>query len=459
MSARSFREGPVPEGLFDVAVVGAGVVGCAIARELTRHGASCVLVEAGPDIGTGTSKANTAIHHTGFDAKPGTIEAKLVPRGYELLAEYAGRVGIPLHTCGALLVAWTPEQLESLPAIEAKAVENGYLDAAPISAPELYRREPSLGPGARGALEIPGEGILCPFTTTLALATDAVTGGCELALNAAVTGVSRNGRHRLETARGPIAADYLVNAAGLRSDEIDAMAGHGDFRVRPRRGELIVFDKLARPLVNHVLLPVPTAKTKGVLVSPTIYGNVLLGPTAEEVPDKDDRSTTADGLAALIRDGERIVPELVSQEVTANYTGLRAATEDTDYQLRVHPDERYVCAGGIRSTGVSASMAIAEHLREGLADAGLNLDEQPRDVELRMPNIGEYSPRPYEKGGRIVCFCERVTQEEIDAAIGGAIPPADLDGLRRRTRALMGRCQGFFCAAQLSTLFPDDRPR
>ncbi|MGZ5342984.1 MAG: FAD-dependent oxidoreductase, partial [Solirubrobacterales bacterium] len=149
MSARSFREGPVPDGLFDVAVVGAGVVGCAIARELTRHGASCVLVEAGPDIGTGTSKANTAIHHTGFDAKPGTIEAKMVPRGYELLAEYAGRVGIPLHTCGALLVAWTPEQLESLPAIEAKAVENGYLDAAPISAPELYRREPSLGPGAR----------------------------------------------------------------------------------------------------------------------------------------------------------------------------------------------------------------------------------------------------------------------------------------------------------------------
>ena len=328
------REGQAPDGPFDVAIVGAGAVGCAVARELTRHGARCVLVEAGPDVGAGTSKANTAILHSGFDAKPGTIESRLVARGYELLSAYASEVGIPTAGLGALMVAWTPEQREALPGIQAAAAENGYEEARTVDLEELYAREPNLGTGAEGAIEIPGEGIVCPFTTTLAFATEALGGGCQLVLNAAVTGVRAvGGGHELDTDRGRIRAEYLVNAAGLRSDEIDAMLGHTDFRVTPRRGELIVFDKLARGLVNHILLPVPTEKTKGVLVSPTIYGNVLLGPTADDIEDKTDRSTTGSGLAGLMEAGERIIPRLVRQEVTATYVGLRAATEHRDYQL------------------------------------------------------------------------------------------------------------------------------
>jgi glycerol-3-phosphate dehydrogenase len=210
---------------------------------------------------------------------------------------------------------------------------------------------------------------------------------------------------------------------------------------------------------------VPTAKTKGVLVAPTVYGNLLLGPTAEDVPSKDDRSTTADGLAALIRDGERIIPRLVEHEVTATYVGLRAATEDRDYQIRIEPERKYACAGGIRSTGVSASLAIAEYVREGLAEAGLGLSAEPAKTDLRMPNIGELEPRPYERPelieldpdfGRIVCFCERVTRGEVRDAIRSPIPPDDLDGLRRRTRALMGRCQGFFCGAELTAILERD---
>jgi glycerol-3-phosphate dehydrogenase len=455
-------QGAAPSGPFDVAVVGAGVVGAAIARDLTLRSASCVLVEAGPDVGAGTSKANTAILHTGFDAKPGTLEARLLPRGYELLSEYAAGAGIPLERTGALLVAWTEEQRRALTAIEDTAVQNGYRNARPVSGDELYRREPALGPGATGALEIPGEGIVCPFTTTLAYATEAVQSGCELALNARVTAIESGEHFRLQTARGPIASQYLVNAAGLHSDEVDAMVRPARFTVTPRRGELIVFDKLSRGLVNHILLPVPTEKTKGVLVAPTVYGNVLLGPTADDIRDKEDRATTATGLAALMRDGERIVPRLVEHEVTATYVGLRAATEDRDYQLRIEPERRYVCAGGIRSTGVSASMAIAEHVREALVDAGLRLAKAPRESELQMPNIGELGARPYQRGeliatdpdfGRIVCFCERVTRGELRVAASGPIPPVDLDGLRRRTRALMGRCQGFFCGAEVvSTL-------
>jgi glycerol-3-phosphate dehydrogenase len=454
------REGQAPEGPFDVAIVGAGAVGCAVARELTLRGARCVLIEAAPDVGAGTSKANTAIHHTGFDAKPGTLESRLVARGYRLLDEYAARVGIPLAKVGALMVAWTPEQREALAVIRASAAENGYEETRGIELEELYVREPSLGPGAEGAIEIPGEGILCPFTTTLAFATEAVRAGCELVLNAAVTGVRvRDGGHEIDTARGRVRARFLVNAAGLRSDEVDAMLGHSVFQVKPRRGELIVFDKLARGLVNHVLLPVPTEKTKGVLVSPTIYGNVLLGPTADDIDDKTDRATTEAGLSGLMEAGKRIIPELVRQEVTATYVGLRAATQHRDYQLRVHAEQGYACAGGIRSTGISGSMGIAEWVREALVDVGLETSDTADKPLLRMPNIGEFGSRPYQDAelierdpdyGRIVCFCERVTRGEIDAALGSRIPPADADGLRRRTRALMGRCQGFFCGAEIA---------
>ena len=454
------REGAAPEGPFDVGIVGAGAVGCAVARDLTVRGANCLIVEDGPDVGAGTSKANTAIRHTGFDAKPGTLESRLVARGYELLGEYASQVGIPVATLGALMIAWTPEQREALDGIRSTAAENGYEETRPVELDELYAREPNLGPGAEGAIEIPGEGIICPFTTTLAFATEAVRAGCALVLNAAVSSVGQvAGGFELDTARGPVRAEYLVNAAGLRSDEVDAMLGHRDFRVTPRRGELIVFDKLARGLVNHVLLPVPTEKTKGVLVSPTVYGNVLLGPTADDIDDKTDRSTTAAGLSSLMEAGERIVPRLVGQEVTATYVGLRAATEHRDYQLRAHPEQRYVCAGGIRSTGITGSLGIAEWVRERLADAGLQLSKSATETELRMPNIGEFGTRPYQDAelierdpdyGRIVCFCERVTRGEVDAALGSSIPPADADGLRRRTRALMGRCQGFFCGAEIA---------
>ncbi len=329
------REGPAPAGPFDVAIVGAGVVGSAIARELTRYGASCVLVEAAPDVGTGTSKANTAIMHTGFDATPGTLEARLVARGYELLGTYAAEVGIPTEPTGALMVAWSAEQLDALPEIEAKAGENGRATRR-VEVEELYEREPELGRGARGALEIAEEGLLCPWTTTLALATEAVVGGCELVLGAEVIAIEEGERFELRTSRGRIRSRYLVNAAGLFSDEIDAMLGHHEFTITPRRGELIVFDKLARGLVEHILLPVPTERTKGVLVSPTVYGNVLLGPTADDIEDRRDRSTTADGIAALLADGARIVPRLSGFEVTATFAGLRAASEHRDYQLRVH---------------------------------------------------------------------------------------------------------------------------
>jgi glycerol-3-phosphate dehydrogenase len=453
----------------DVAIVGAGVVGCAIARELTRFELRVTLLEAGPDVGAGTSKANTALLHTGFDAKPGTLEARLVARGFDLLGEYAERVGIPVERTGALLVAWNDEQLAEFPAILENARANGSDDLREVGVEELYRSEPHLGPGARGAIEVPREGLVCPFTTPLAYATQAVLAGCDLRRSTPVTGVARleGSGFRLATPAGGLTARYLVNAAGLRSDELDRMLGHDRFTVTPRRGELIVFDKLARPLVSHILLAVPTRVTKGVLIAPTVFGNVMLGPTAEDMERKDDTESTRPGLDYLRAEGARIMPELLDHEVTAVYAGLRAATEHADYQLSVHAAEGYACVGGIRSTGLSASMAIAEHVRDELGAAGLPLELRAADPpEVRMPNVGEAAERAYQRRdlierdpdyGRIACFCERVTRGELRDALDSPVPAVDLDGLRRRTRAHMGRCQGFFCGAELAALLDEDR--
>lgn len=451
----------------DVAIVGAGVVGTAIARELSRHRLSVLLLEASNDIGTGTTKANTAILHTGFDAEPGSLESRLLRRGYSLLTDYAAQAGIAVERSGAFLIAWTPEQQRALPVIIGKARQNGYDAIRPVRADALYRREPHLGPGALAALEIPGESIICPWTTPLAYATEAVRAGVKLRLGTAVTAIAQtsDGWHALCTTRGELRCRWLVNAAGLGADHVDGMAvgGSGSFTITPRRGELIVFDKLARPLVGSILLPVPTPQTKGVLIAPTVYGNVLLGPTAQDITDRGDTATTANGLASLLNAGRSILPALVDEEVTATYAGLRAATEHRDYQIRVDGQRRYACAGGIRSTGLSASLGIAEYVVDQLGGVGLPLVPRtdPDPGPPRMPYLGQAGVRPHQDQakiaadpayGQIVCHCERVTAGEVRDALSAAIPPTDTDGLRRRTRALNGRCQGFYCGALVARL-------
>ncbi|MFB7608109.1 FAD-dependent oxidoreductase [Streptomyces gardneri] len=459
------RTGPLPsrpEAEYDVVVVGAGVVGCAIARALARHPLRVALVEAASDVGDGTSKANTAILHTGFDAAPGTLEARLVREGHRLLGAFAGEAGIPVEPLGALLVAWDEQQRAALPRLAEKAERNGHRTTRLLSADELRLREPHLGPGALAALAVPGESVICPWTTTLAYATQAVRSGVDLHLDCRVEKV-RTGDpwHRLVTRRGVLRTRHLVNACGLHADAFDALLDRRDFTVTPRRGQLLVFDKFARDLVRHILLPVPGPLGKGVLVSPTVYGNVMLGPTAEDLDDKTATGTTAEGLAGLREQGGRIVPALLDEEVTAVYAGLRAATGQEDYRCAAHPALRYVTVGGIRSTGLSASLALAEHVLGLLADCGLEPGPERPLAPVRMPNLGEAFPRPYRDAeliarepefGMIVCHCERVTRGEIRAAYASDIPPAGPDGLRRRTRARGGRCQGHFCGAEIRAL-------
>ncbi|MFE3599220.1 NAD(P)/FAD-dependent oxidoreductase [Streptomyces sp. NPDC059142] len=458
---------------YDVAVIGAGVVGSAIARELAGHALSVALLDARDDVGDGTSKANTAILHTGFDAKPGTLESRLVRRGYTLLSAYAEATGIPVERTGALLVAWTREELDALPGLREKAVANGYEHCEPVTAEEVYRQVPALGPGALGGLTVPDESIICTWTTTLALATDALARGARVLLGHRVESVRQNAADpdapggtgpttTLLTSRGPVTARWVVNAAGLGADVLDGLFGHRRFTVTPRRGELLVYDKLARPLADRIVLPVPSKVGKGVLISPTIYGNVMLGPTAEDLTDRTDTGTSESGFAFLLDKGARLMPTLLEEEVTASYAGLRAAIDHGDYLIEPDQDRRYLLVGGIRSTGLTASLAIAEHVRGVLGGAGLALE--PR-TDLpgppAMPNLGEAFTRPYQDAaliaedsayGRVVCFCERVTEGEIRDAFLSPLPPAGLDGLRRRTRVMNGRCQGFYCGARTEAL-------
>lgn len=449
---------------FDVVVIGAGIVGSAIARELSGYQLSVALLEARDDVGDGTSKANTAILHTGFDAKPGTLESTMVSRGYELLSDYAAHTGIPVEHTGAILVAWDDEQLDALPGLKEKAEANGYHRCEIVNSAAVYAAVPDLGPGALGGLTVPDESIICTWTVNLALATDAVNRGTTLLTDHRVERVETGAEvTTLHTSAGTVRTRWVVNAAGLGADVIDNLFGFSRFTVTPRRGELIVYDKLARPLVDKIVLPVPTSRGKGVLVSPTIYGNVMLGPTSEDLTDRGATGTSESGFEFLLEKGRALMPRLLAEEVTATYAGLRAAIDHGDYLIEADPAQHYLLVGGIRSTGLTAGMAIAEYARDQLVSAGLELTPA---VDLpdppQMPNLGEAFPRPYQQAekiaadpayGRIVCFCERVTEGELRDACHSVIPPAALEGLRRRTRVMNGRCQAFFCGAEVQSVF------
>ena len=451
--------------IFDVAIIGAGVVGSAIAREFAKHDLTLCLIDAAADVGEATSKSNTAILHTGFDMTPGSLEAKLVSQGYQLLKAYAGEVNIAVEKLGGLLVAWSDEEVANLPKLKEKAIANGYTECELITKEELYKLEPNLGDGALAALTVPGEWIIDPWSPIVAFATQAKLAGCEIRLNTKVLDIAVAGELiTLGTNDQPITCKYLINAAGLYSDEIDKLLGISDFKVRPRRGELIVFDKLSRSLINHIILPVPSSMGKGVLVAPTVFGNIMLGPTAENLDDKTATGSTNAGLKFLMEKGRKIAPQLLDEEITAIYAGLRAATEHSDFQIKLHTvnnKQRYLTAGGIRSTGLTASMAIATYVKQLLIAAGLDTGGEKELPAVKMNNLGEASLRSYQDEekiaqsplhGSIICHCEKTTTQEVLDALTSPLPPTNIANLARRTRAGLGRCQGFYCHSELRKL-------
>jgi len=447
--------GPQKADLFDIAIIGAGVVGCAMARRFTLDGARVVVLEKAAEVLDGASKANSAILHTGFDAPPGSVEQKCIADGYAEYLEIRESLGLPLLKTGAMVLAWDDEQLAQLPELVKKAHKNGVADVALLSRAEILAQEPHLAETVKGGFTVPGEYLIDPWASAHAYILQAMANGAELMRNCEVLSGRFDGVWRLETSQGGLRAKQVINCAGLYGDIIDQrLLGSSRFTIKPRKGQFVVFDKPASALVGAVILPVPTKTTKGVVIFRTIFGNIAVGPTAEEQESRTDASTEAATLEELRRKGIEMLPELADYEITTVYAGLRPATEFQDYQISQAEAQNYITVGGIRSTGLSAALGIARHV------AGLNARAAFSGAPIEKPvcpapdRLSNYHPRDWESAGHggIICHCELVTKREILAALNGPMPPTTLQGLKRRTRVCMGRCQGFYCTGPLATL-------
>lgn len=437
--------------IYDVAIIGAGVVGCAAARRFALAGLKVLLLEKGADILSGASKANSAILHTGFDAPTGSLELECMQAGYDEYLAIREARNLPLLETGALVVAWSDADEARLESLEAQAHANGVTDARRIGRVSLRTLEPGLADHARAALRVPREHLIDPWSPFLSYVIEAQSLGARIERSTEVTSGDFDGRlWWIETSRGRFMARWVINAAGLFGDTIErAFLDDASFTIKPRKGQFVVFDKAAARLLNSIILPVPNERTKGLVLTRTIFGNVLVGPTAEEQQDRTRPTVTRPELEMLIAKAVEILPALGGMPVTATYAGLRPATEEKHYRIRREPDRHWITVGGIRSTGMTSALGLAQHL---LKLYGGDVTATP--VAPKMPNLAEHVARDWQQAGygEIVCHCEMVTRREIDAALDGPLPPGDWSGLKRRTRCGMGRCQGFYCNGRLAEL-------
>jgi glycerol-3-phosphate dehydrogenase len=440
----------------DVAIIGAGAVGCAMARRFTLEGASIVLLERAADLLSGASKGNSAILHTGFDAPPGSVELSCMQAGYAEYLSIRESFNLPLLETGAMVVAWSEAERGALDGIEAQAKANGVNDVRRLTAAQIRAREPELSTQALEALLVPGEHIIDPWSPFLAYLQQAKAHGAEISFGTELVSGEFDGTSWiLTTTKGVRRARTVINCAGLYGDRVDArLLGAATFQIKPRKGQFVVFDKAAANLLKTIILPVPSERTKGVVLTRTIFGNVLVGPTAEEQDDRERATVEEEALRGLLAKAEQMVPGLNSVDVTAVYAGLRPATEEKHYRISVHPDRNCITVGGIRSTGLTASLGIARHVYGLYQELGNSHAAIEESSSPRVANLAEHSKRDWQAAGHgeIVCHCEMVTLREIQAALSGPLPAGDFGGLKRRTRCGMGRCQGFYCNARLAAL-------
>lgn len=442
--------------VFDVVVVGAGVVGCAIARRFTLEGAKVAIVEKASDILDGASKANSAILHTGFDAPPGSLELECIRAGYQEYESVHDTLGLVQEKTGAFVVAWTSEEMGRLEGIVGQAHTNGVTDVEIVSAKELRAAEPHLSEQALGAVRVPQESIIDPWSAPYVYLRQALDNGAQAFLSCDVTGGVFDGAvWQLESAAGALRSRVVINCAGLYGDILDReILGQAQFQIKPRKGQFVVFDKAAWNLVHSVILPVPTETTKGIVLFRTVFGNLAVGPTAEDQQSRTDATTDRNTLKALIADGTKKLPALSEMPVTAVYAGLRPGSESKDYRIKASPQKNWITVGGIRSTGLSAALGIARHVYRLYEDQGFTHRQIAEPKVPKATVLAQSGERDWKRTGHgeIVCHCEMVTQREIETALDGPLAARSLSGLKRQTRATMGRCQGFYCSARVAEL-------
>ena len=470
--------------MYDVLIIGGGVVGCAIACELSQYRLSVALLEKHSEACEGSSKANSAIVHGGFDAKPGTLKACLNVRGNELIRRLAPQLQFHFKQIGSLVVAFSDEDMEAIKMLYERGIANGVPELEIWNREKTLEEEPSLSPETKGALFCGTAGIVCPFGMTYAFIENAVENGVELICDAEVTGIKKidediqhapiqdtavhavtaqtsvqEQAFSVTTSQGVFTARYVVNAAGLYADKIAAMIGDYDYTINPRKGEYRVLDKVCGDLVHHVIFQAPTKMGKGVLVTPTYDNNLLAGPTAQDVDDREDTSTTLAGLNKIDSSAKKSVPALDFRKTIRTFTGVRARPSTGDFMIYASKHTKgFIHAGGIESPGLSSAPAIAEYVAELLQYAGAELIKKPQVVSARK-GISRFSALSNEERaaliaenplyGRIICRCETVTEAEIIEAIRRPAGARTVDGVKRRVRPGTGRCQGGFCTPRV----------
>lgn len=447
--------------MYDVAIIGAGVVGGMAARALSAYDLKICILEKENDVAMGATKANSAIVHAGFDAKEGSLKAKLNVRGSEMMEQIADELGVKYKRNGSLVIGFNDEDKQTIQDLYDRGNANGVKNLQILSQDELKALEPNISDNAVTALYAPTGAIVCPYELTVAAIGNAMDNGAELKCNFAVTEIEENENgYIIKSDKDSIAAKFVINAAGLYSDEIAKMVGDSSFTVSPRRGEYMLLDKECGDIVSHTIFRTPSKMGKGILVSPTVDGNLLCGPTSVDIDDKADTGTTAEGFAHIIREAGENVNGIPYNKTITSFCGLRAVGSTGDFIIN-SPKHGFINAAGIESPGLSSSPAIAEMLCEMIAEQGAELKRKADYQPIRKPMHYFREAGIEEKNriikenpsfGRVICRCETVTEGEIIEAIRTNPRATDLDGVKRRTRAQMGRCQGGFCLPYVTEL-------
>lgn len=447
--------------MFKVAIIGAGVIGGLVAREVTKYTKDVVILERGSDVALGATRANSAIVHAGYDAKVGSLKARLNVRGSNMMADVCRELGVKYKNNGSLVVGFNDEDRSTLNELCERGRQNGVKGLRVIERDEILRLEPNIGDGVTVALHAPTGAIVCPYELCMAAVGNAMDNGAELRLNFKVVGIDDcDGSYKISSDNDEVYAEYVINCAGVYSDEISAMVGDDSFHIRARRGEYMLLDREVGGHISHTVFRCPSKMGKGVLVTPTVDGNLLLGPTAEDIDDKEDTSTTQDGLSKVRALAGEQVKGIDFSKVITSFTGLRATGNTGDFIIGM-PRAKFLNLGGIESPGLSASPAVAEYAVSMLNDYGFNTDMREDFIPTRRPMHYFSSLSNDEKNeliktrpeyAHIICRCEMVTEGEILDAIRTNPRPSDVDGVKRRTRASMGRCQGGFCTPYIIEL-------
>ena len=448
--------------IYDVAIIGGGVVGGMIARKLASFMLNICVIEKESDVAMGATRANSAIVHAGFDAKEGSLKARLNVRGSEMMEETARELGVKYKRNGSLVIGFSEEDRASLNSLCERGIKNGVKGVRVVDRDELKALEPNISDKALCALYAPTGAIICPYELTIAAIGNAMDNGASLFLDFPVESIIRNGEvYEIISGERSVSARYVINAAGLYSDAIAKMVGDDSFTVHARRGEYILLDRECGDIARHTIFRVPSKMGKGILVSPTVDGNLLLGPTSEDIEDKDDRQVTQHGLDKVIREaGENLSVNVPINKSITSFCGLRAVGSTGDFIINSNV-KNFINVAGIESPGLSSAPAIAEYVANMLEDMGLELVANENFNPVREPKHAFRDATVEEKNeyikrdsayGRIICRCETVSEGEILDAIRSNPPARTVDAVKRRTRSGMGRCQGGFCGTYVMEL-------